>query len=124
CRALHGHYLRRAFDLQGDREADGDHGSNINVLCVRGETLLPNAEMVGVEGNVGEAELSRGIGRRGSVKTADRVMKFTGSLRHHGASGINHGASDGRGVTRLRVSAQAKPETENCRNSRSQRLLV
>ena len=77
-----------AADLEADGENDGYDGTNINVLGIGVESLAGDAEVVRVEGNVGERELAGVIGGDGTIVAADRVVQLDGCVGNDRSGGI------------------------------------
>src|SRR5215472_7617121 len=122
---LDGHYLRRTFHSQAKRQTHRNHGSHIDVLCVRVETRAGNGQVVRIKRNVGNGEFSRCVGRCASLKLTDRIQNLDGGVWNHGAGGIDNRASHrSRTSSRLSVSGWIYDKKEQkSDNRRNQRLL-
>ncbi len=85
-------------------------GANLDVLAQRGKSFGGDADLVGVERNVGKDELAGCVGGCGAVESADRVGEMDGCVGNHGAGRIGDGAAHGAGVAALRGRGQRRED--------------
>ena len=77
---------------QRDRQRDRNDGAKFHILRIRCKAFGRNRKVVGIEGNVGEAELTGGVRLCGAVETADGIVDFHRRAKHHRAGLILHRA--------------------------------
>ena len=85
-----GHTCGRSFHREVDFQRQRYSGTNLNVLRVSSKSGRADAEVVGIEWNVRNAEPPRVIRGCRSRESADRVVNFYRGIRYHRTGGINN----------------------------------
>ncbi len=98
-------------------------------MRIGSKPLNIDAEVIGIERNVGDGELSGGVSDHSPIKAADRIVNLDAHVGNDGACGIHDDACNrGRVPSGLSLGREAqrqiRRQKRNDQQSRMKRLLI
>ena len=94
--------------LKDQLQIGSDGRSNLNISTKHAETRGRDHDLIWIEWNVGEDELSSSVACHGSIESTGRIGQVHSRAGNYRAAGVSDGAAHRTGIAALRRGAEGR----------------